>query len=151
MKTVKTEKEHIPQIARIAAESFPDPWTENGFMSSLDVSGNIFLTAQENGETTGYIIGTADGDFAGIDSIAVAVCFRRQGIAEELIRRFCEIAAQSDSCSSVSLEVRENNLPARALYKKCGFSEIGLRKNFYSAPRENAVVMNKIIKEENLC
>ena len=147
MKIVKTEKEHIPQIARIAAESFPDPWTENGFMSSLDISGNIFLSAVENGETAGYIIGTADGDFAGIDSIAVSPRFRRKGIAEGLIRRFCEIAAQSDSCSSVSLEVRENNLPARALYKKCGFSEIGLRKNFYSAPRENAVVMNKIIKE----
>lgn len=151
MKIVKTEKKHITQITRIAAESFPDPWTENGFMSSLDISGNIFLTAEENGKAAGYIIGTADGDFASIDSIAVATIFRRQGIAEELIRRFCEIAAQSDSCSSVSLEVRENNLPARALYKKCGFSEIGLRKNFYSAPRENAVVMNKTIKEEKLC
>lgn len=151
MKIVRTEKEHIPQIARIAAESFPDPWTENGFMSSLDISGNIFLTASENGEAAGYIIGTADGDFAGIDSIAVDPHFRRQGIAEELICRFCEIAALSDSCSSVSLEVRENNFPARALYKKCGFSEIGLRKNFYSAPRENAVVMNKMIKEEKLC
>ena len=147
MRIIDTEKEHIPQIAEIAAESFPDPWTENGFMSSLDVSGNIFLTAEENGTVTGYIIGTADGDFAGIDSIAVSPRFRRQGIAEELIRAFCEIAAQSDSCSSVSLEVRENNLPARTLYKKCGFSEIGLRKNFYSEPRENAVVMNKPLRK----
>lgn len=151
MKIVKTQKEHIPQIALIAEESFPDPWTENGFMSSLEISGNIFLTAEENGAAAGYIIGAADGDFAGIDSIAVAENFRRQGIAEALIREFCCIAAQSDSCSSVSLEVRENNLPARELYKKCGFSEIGLRKNFYSAPRENAVVMNKIIKGVQIC
>ena len=77
--------------------------------------------------------------------MAVSPEHRRQGIADALIHALLERAALRE-LSFVTLEVREHNAPAIALYRKHGFSPVGLRKNYYEAPVENAILMTKYLK-----
>ena len=56
--------------------------------------------------------------------------------------------AKKKGCTRVTLEVREHNLPAQALYRSFGFTPAGIRKHFYSFPDENAIVMEKYLVKE---
>ncbi|MBQ8568905.1 MAG: ribosomal protein S18-alanine N-acetyltransferase [Oscillospiraceae bacterium] len=141
----KITAEHIPQIYDIEKSSFSDPWSMEGFFSELDIPDRILLSATDEDMVCGYVIGSSDGITAWIDNIAVSDGFRRQGIGNMLLSAFCEKCAD---CESITLEVRESNIPAQELYKKYGFSAIGVRKNFYTDPRENAVVMSYQIRKE---
>lgn len=67
--------------------------------------------------------------------------YRRKGIAQLLMGKLWEYA--EEFAAFVTLEVRESNLPAISLYEKLGYERVGLRKNFYSSPVENAVLMTK--------
>ena len=77
-----------------------------------------------------------------ITNVAVSEKFRRRGIAEKLLEE-AERGAIKRGCVLITLEVRASNAPAKALYKKRGFKEVGTRKNFYSDPREDAEIMTK--------
>ena len=67
---------------------------------------------------------------------------RRQGIAEGLILALiADLKARESHC--LTLEVRDSNASARALYEKLGFSEIGRRKNYYCNPKEDALILRK--------
>ncbi|MDE6797541.1 MAG: ribosomal protein S18-alanine N-acetyltransferase, partial [Ruminococcus sp.] len=94
------------------------------------------------------IIALLSGYFAegegDITSVAVDENFRRMGLAKKLITEFIKILPENTE--NIFLEVRENNVPAINLYKKCGFKKLSIRKNFYSNPAENAVVMVKAVK-----
>ena len=74
--------------------------------------------------------------------IAVAPAARRQGIAESLV---LALIRALDECgvTSLTLEVRVSNLPARTLYEKLGFAAVGLRKNYYFHPKEDACILRK--------
>ena len=68
--------------------------------------------------------------------------YRRQGIAEGLILALiADLKARGSRC--LTLEVRDSNASARALYEKLGFSEIGRRKNYYRSPKEDALILRK--------
>lgn len=142
---VKLTAEHIPQIYDIEKESFSDPWSMDGFLSELTIPERILLAAVESNTVCGYVIGSSDGFTAWIDNIAVSEKYRRHGIGNMLLSAFCEKCAD---CESITLEVRESNIPAQKLYEKFGFSAIGVRKNFYTEPRENAVVMLYQIRKD---
>ena len=75
-----------------------------------------------------------------ITNVAVSPDFRRQGIARALIEALLA-KARENGLAFVTLEVRESNAPAIALYTGAGFEPVGKRKNFYSNPTENAVLM----------
>ena len=121
--------------------SFPDPWSESGIAAECDNSLGIALAAEDEGIIAGYIYGEYDGERGYISHIAVAPQYRRQGMARALIAAF-ESRAEGD----ITLEVRHSNLAAVSLYKSAGFSEAGIRKNFYSVPeKEDAVVMIKTL------
>ena len=77
-----------------------------------------------------------------ISNVAVSPKYRRQGIADALIERLDELCS-GHGLAFVSLEVRAGNAPAVALYEKHGFAPVGLRKNYYERPREDAVIMTK--------
>ena len=75
-------------------------------------------------------------------NIAVHPDCRRRGIACALLG---ELVNQLSECGShiLRLEVRESNVPAIALYKSMGFAQLGLRKNYYRNPKENALILGK--------
>ena len=77
--------------------------------------------------------------------MAVAPEHRRRGIAAGLIEALL-VKARERELSFVTLEVRESNTPAIALYEKYGFAQVGQRKNYYDLPRENAILMTKFLK-----
>jgi ribosomal-protein-alanine N-acetyltransferase len=69
----------------------------------------------------------------------VAAQFLRHGIADELLRELIQ-RAQSEAASAALLEVRESNLPARRLYEKHRFREVGRRRMYYKDPPEDAIL-----------
>jgi [ribosomal protein S18]-alanine N-acetyltransferase len=74
-----------------------------------------------------------------LENIVVAENARRRGVAMRLLGEFIEhVRAQQGA--AVFLEVRESNQGARALYRKAGFTETGLRKSYYSNPPEDAIL-----------
>ena len=82
-----------------------------------------------------------------IANVAVRNKFRRLGIGASLLGT-AEKAALYKNCSFISLEVRVSNTPAINLYEKHGYISQGQRKNFYSNPTENALIMTKTFSKE---
>ena len=74
-----------------------------------------------------------------MDNIAVAPEARRRGVADALLSVLTSFGR--DNLAVLMLEVRASNLPAVALYEKHGFAAVGRRKNYYEAPKEDAVLM----------
>jgi ribosomal-protein-alanine N-acetyltransferase len=74
-----------------------------------------------------------------LENIVVAAAARRRGVGTHLLGEFVAHAREEQG-SGIFLEVRESNRSARALYRKAGFEEVGLRKSYYSNPVEDAIL-----------
>lgn len=146
MNIIRAEKKHISSMAEIEKQSFPDPWSEAAFESSLCSQAEIILAAIEDGKMAGYIIGNCDGYQGYIENFAVSPHMRRRGIGDRLLEAF--ICALPDTAEEIALEVRETNSAAIAIYEKNGFETVGIRKNFYSDPKENGIVMIRRIERD---
>lgn len=138
--------EHIPEIAEIERLCFSLPWSENALRDELDNVNAHFLTALTFGRVSGYIGVIEICGEADITNVAVQPDFRRMGIGKKLLDT-AEKQATERKCESITLEVRESNEPAISLYSGSGYSPIGIRKNFYEKPTENAVLMTKQLTE----
>lgn len=143
---VKTEREHIKDIALLEKICFSEPWSEDAILSYIG-AGNHFFTALQNGKVLGYIGISCILDEGYIANVAVFPDQRKKGVGEALIKRVFSLASDL-SLSFVSLEVRESNIPAISLYEKMGFKTEGRRKKFYKNPDEDAIIMTK--RFENL-
>lgn len=118
-----------------------DGWSADSFRSEAKKDTGHILYITDSGNVIALLSGyhaVGEGD---ITSVAVHPDYRRKGLAKKLIEKF-ENSLPEDT-ESIFLEVRESNCGAIALYEKCGFERLSVRKNFYSQPRENAVVMQK--------
>ena len=136
----------LAEIEALEKRCFSLPWTWEQLLSQLPDDSHEFLAAEsETGELLGYVGMMTVLDEGYISNVAVSPEHRRQGIADALIHALLERASLRE-LSFVTLEVREHNAPAIALYRKHGFSPVGLRKNYYEAPVENAVLMTKYLK-----
>lgn len=121
-----------------------DGWSAESFKSEVRKPNGIVLCVSENQRIIGLISGYfAEGE-GDITSVAIDENFRRKGLATALIKEL--IKSLPKNTENIFLEVRENNFSAIALYKKCGFEKLSVRKNFYINPCENAVVMVKKVK-----
>jgi ribosomal-protein-alanine N-acetyltransferase len=79
-----------------------------------------------------------------LENITVSAIARRRGVATHLLGALLE-HVHAENGSAIFLEVRESNQPARSLYNKVGFEETGVRKSYYSAPWEDAVLYRRRI------
>lgn len=116
-------------------------WSAESFRSEAQKDNGIVICAHEDSRIIGLICGFFAADEAEITSVAVDNNYRRRGIGDRLMKAFTECLPQSTI--SIFLEVRESNSPAVSLYEKHGFASVGMRKNFYCAPVENAILMKK--------
>ncbi len=118
-----------------------DAWSEDDFIYRMNASDWRFinLTLEDEGRVAAYITATVVADEMNIDSVAVAPDYRRKGYASALI----DLAIKEAKAAVVMLEVRESNTAAISLYQSLGFEKVGLRKNYYERPVENAVLMTK--------
>lgn len=133
------------EIAKIERECFSAPWSEKGITDAID-NGTAFFVAEQAFKAVGYVSINTSLDEGYINNIAVSVSVRRQGIAQRLLNRIERYAIEKE-LSFISLEVRESNNAAISLYEKSGYKRVGVRRNFYEGPRENAVIMTKIMRD----
>ena len=142
---VPMDRSHIEQIAALERECFSTPWSEAMLTEVLFDSQASFIVAEsEDGGVLGYAGLQVVLDEGYIDNIAVEPNARRHGVADELLDVFCRFGEAN--LAFLTLEVRSSNAPAIALYRKHGFEEAGRRKNYYTKPTEDAVIMTRYFK-----
>ncbi len=132
----------VETVMRIEHSIYPYPWTAGNFIDSLD-SGYACLVAELDGMLVGYAVLMPSVDEAHLLTIGIAGEHQRKGMGEEILKRMMAMAHDS-GIQRIILEVRPSNTPALALYRKCGFQQIGLRRGYYPADndsREDAIVM----------
>lgn len=144
MTIVPMAERHLAALAEIEKACFHAPWSES--MLREELSKGIFLVAERDGQAVGYVGCQTVLDEGYITNVAVSPDARRQGIARTLIAKLTD-EARAAGLAFVTLEVRASNAPAIALYEGAGFGRVGVRKNFYTAPIEDAVLMTLFLKE----
>ncbi len=142
MEIVKMDAGHVPQVAELERICFADPWSEKSVASELDNKWALWLVALEGDAVVGYIGSQTAVDETDVMNVAVHPDHRRKGIAEALIKRLVsELKARGSH--ALMLEVRNSNVSAISLYEKLGFLQVGLRKNYYRNPKEDARILRK--------
>ncbi len=140
------QKHHVGDIHTIEEECFSVPWTDEQIASQLGDDRHIFLVAVDNDyRVLGYIGLMFVLDEGYISNVAVTAAARKKGIARALINTLLTRAREL-TLSFITLEVRESNEAARRLYESCGFTDVGIRKNYYEFPKENAILMTLYLK-----
>lgn len=162
----------IPQAVEIENQCFSTPWSEKSFEESITREDTLFLVceescpAQSGNETntqlqesdrmsdenavvqnnpntiiTGYIGMYLSFDEASITNVAVHPFYRKNGYGRQLVSAAKKLAKEKQ-IERIFLEVRVSNAPAIALYQELGFENLGIRKNFYDHPKEDAYIMS---------
>lgn len=128
-----------PLMAALHQQSFDLPWTEQDFSGLLVLSSTKGLICEK-----GMIVCSICGEDAEILTLCVSPEFRRQGIAAQLLNQICSYL-KNFQVVSLFLEVNVNNIPALKLYQKCGFEQVGRRKEYYKTAlgRQDALVFRK--------
>lgn len=135
------EHHHLKAIAKLENTCFSTPWSENALLEAFS-AGTKFFVAVKGEKVLGYIGISCILDEGYITNVAVFPEYRRQGVGKALLERVFSLA-RDEGLSFVSLEVRESNIPAITLYENLGFRQEGKRKNFYTAPVEDALILTK--------
>ncbi len=133
---------HVSQIAQLEKVCFSDPWSETSISQELENPLSLWLVAVEEEQVLGYVGSLSVMGWADMMNIAVAPQHRRRGIAEDLVEHLVK-ALQARQVTCLTLEVRASNAPAKALYEKLGFLQVGRRPNYYRHPKEDALILRK--------
>ncbi len=130
----------VPSIAKLEAECFSDPWSEKDIFSIVCSDGGMCFSAIEDGKVIAYVFGRLIAPEGEIYRIAVKADKRLRGIGYRLLS-FALKTERGRGLESTFLEVRSKNEAARSLYLAYGFKEIGIRKNYYQTPSDDAIIM----------
>ena len=140
--TKMTEK-HVAQVAELEKICFGSAaWSEKSIASELENALSLWIVAVEDEQVLGYVGSQTVIDETDMMNIAVHPDYRRQGVARKLVAQLVEeLKLRQSRC--LTLEVRASNEPAKKLYKMLDFEEIGIRKNYYRNPKEDALILRK--------
>nr|WP_285847234.1 ribosomal protein S18-alanine N-acetyltransferase [Sporosarcina luteola] len=133
--------EDIPAVVEIEQEAFATPWTQEVF--EHEMTGNDYahyIVAVSDDEVIGHCGMWVVLDESHITNVAVRTHMRGHGIGEALMRRAMELC-KANEVRLMTLEVRVSNHTAQNLYRKLGFQDGGIRKNYYTDDHEDALVM----------
>ena len=133
----------VPQVAELEKACFSDPWPESVLSHELENELSLWLVAKSGDTVLCYIGSQSVLDEADMMNLAVSPAYRRQGLGRALVLALCESLRQKMQATVLTLEVRDSNAPAAALYASLGFAQIGLRKNYYQHPKEDARILRK--------
>lgn len=133
--------EDLTGIARLEELCFNDAWSERAIKDSMNAN-NTFMGIKENGELIGYLSFFESSGEVYINNVAVHPQHRRRGIARALLCELINVAANA-GFDFLTLEVRESNAAAIGLYTAFGFKQEGRRKNYYAAPKEDAIILTR--------
>lgn len=142
MNIIKMNADHVPQIAALEKLCFSDPWSENSIASELENGLSLWLVALDGPRVAGYVGSQSVLGESDMMNVAVHPDYRRQGVGKELVTALITCLKEKGNYQ-LTLEVRASNISAQKLYENLGFVEIGRRKNYYRAPKEDALILQK--------
>ena len=134
--------QRLSEAAEIERLCFSSPWSAGQLAESISLPGSHCLEAVLDGRLAGYIGFYRVLDEGFVTNLAVRPDLRRKGVGRALLRRLISDCADL-GVRAVSLEVRESNAPALALYLSEGFTVDGRRPRFYSRPTEDALLLSR--------
>lgn len=132
--------DHVAQVAEVEKLCFSTPWSEASVAAELNNDLSFWLVALDADTVVGYAGSQTVCGETDMMNIAVHPDYRRRGIAEKLILALVDGLKERQS-RCLTLEVRQSNEPAKTLYKKLGFAQVGIRKNYYRNPKEDACIL----------
>jgi ribosomal-protein-alanine N-acetyltransferase len=147
---VTMNQTHVPQVAALEKLCFSTPWSERSIASELNNDLSLWLVEEREGVAIAYVGSQSVPPEADVMNIAVSPDYRGQGIGKALMLALMEGLAEK-SIETLTLEVRRSNTPAIGLYKQLGFVEVGCRPNYYTNPREDALIMRKELCHADSC
>ncbi len=141
---LELKNEDVLMVAEIEKECFSNPWSEKAIKAAINDDLSHFIVAKIGNEVVGYggmysVMGEGY-----IYNIAVKRKYRKFGIGTNIVNELVNYS-KIKSLNFLSLEVRKSNTPAINLYSNCGFEKVGNRKNFYTNPLEDAIIMTKFL------
>ncbi len=139
---VPMDKSHLAQVAELDKEYFSRPWSQDSWESELyNTTVSLVVAETEEGYVLGYGVLGVILDEGCLEKLAVREECRRQGVAQAILGSYLRYG--EENLAFITLEVREDNAPAIALYAKNGFTEVGRRKNYYSEVHKDAILMTR--------
>jgi len=130
----------VPAVVQLANSSeHAAHWTPAQHLKLITSGDSVYLIAADTSGPCGFIAGNFMDTEGEIENIVVSPSRQREGVASALLTEFLKLARLREA-KRILLEVRASNSAARSFYQKHGFNENGRRKNYYSAPQEDAVL-----------
>ena len=142
MEYILMSQQHIAQVAALERLCFSMPWSENSIAAELSNPVSVWVVAVDGDTVAGYVGSQTVMGEADMMNIAVLPDYRRQGVAQQLVLVLINKLKAMDAYR-LTLEVRASNAPAIELYDKLGFVQVGCRPNYYSNPKEDALILRK--------
>ncbi|KGF12841.1 30S ribosomal protein S18 [Peptostreptococcus sp. MV1] len=136
----------IDGVYEVELSAFEDPWSYNSLKGELKNKLSRYIVADNDGKIVGYVGAWYIIDEAHITNVAVHKDFRGQKIGNGLIEALLAMCDR-DKIASITLEVRAGNFVAQGLYKKYDFLAGGVRKEYYTNNKEDAIIMWKQLRE----
>ena len=133
-------------VFEVEKNCFEDYWSKDSFKKELNNNLAKYLVAKVDEKIAGYVGIWFVVDEGHITNVAVHENFRGKKIGDKLIKRLVEVC-KDNNIVSMTLEVRASNVVAQNLYRKYGFKMAGIRKEYYSNNKEDAIIMWNDIKE----
>ena len=136
----RMEERDIPEVVIIENDTFSSPWSAESFLNETKSENNLYLVVLDNDEVVGYcgVWGIAgEGQITNV-AVRFPSFLRKKG--KLMLTQLIHLAREK-GMESFTLEVRESNKSALHLYESLGFNSVGVRKDFYTKPTENAVIM----------
>jgi len=130
----------LQEVVEIERASCTMPWSESLFYNEIQNPRSLSLVARKYGKVVGYICANRIMDEGHVLNLAVHPEHRKLGIATALVEEMIGLLRQ-DECRFLFLEVRASNDRAKKIYEKLNFALLGIRKNYYVSPVEDAVIM----------
>ena len=145
--TIEEMKENdIDGVFEVEKNCFEDYWQKDSFKKELSNNLAKYLVAKVDNKVVGYVGIWFVVDEGHITNVAVHEDYRGQKIGDHLIKELVQVC-KNNKIISMTLEVRASNVVAQNLYKKYGFKMAGIRKEYYSNNKEDAIIMWNDIKE----
>lgn len=135
----------IDGVFEVEKNCFEHHWSKDAFKKELNNEVAIYLVAKLDGKVVGYVGIWFVMDEGHITNVAVHSDYRGRKIGDKLVQALVELCRENNIVS-MTLEVRVSNIVAQNLYKKYGFKLAGIRKEYYSDNKEDAMIMWNDIK-----
>ncbi len=147
LQIAEMKEQDAAEAALLERQIFSMPWSEKGFQDSLRLPDTLYLTARsDGGKLVGYCGLFQSFDEAEITNVAVSPECRGRGVGFLILEELMARGKERGICRFI-LEVRAGNEPAIRLYRKLGFAKVGVRKDFYEMPKEDAVIMRNTLSD----